>query len=436
MVCNGCLSGFWVDEIVKVAVITGWIGRALVILLSLVNSRLLIELVGVDGLAVQSIMISLTSWFALLNLGIPPAVQNMISRYRAENRDYDRLKHTASSLMLVIFVTLLPFVMGLGFIIKFLVLDRYPNVATSSVVAFCVGLFISGLCVLFNQILYAEQRGYWPNLYPAINVLCITGFLIALRSLNSCNINLVLLVFVVANLVVALLGILQARASHMWCLDRQVLADIWRNCRGFALFSLLATSVLGVDYLIMSRFLSAQDIAMYNICQRVFMGLFSVHAIILTSSWPGISETLFAKQWKVARNKVRNLLFIGMGMISVLGGIVFLFMRNIADVISYHKITSIPVTLTLLFLVYMFLRIWSDTYAMALLSCNETKVLNRYVPFQAVISVIAQLLFVNKFGIVGIMMGIIISFLATAVWILPKAFYKVTGKNVYQSTAG
>lgn len=413
------------------AVIAGWIAKALVIILTLVNSRLLIELVGIDGLVVQSILISLLSWFSLLNLGIPSATQNMISRYRAENRDYEPLKQTVSSAMLVLFIVLLPLVLGLGVAIKHFVLNQYPDVATSTVIFFSVGLFIAGLSALFNQILYADQRGHWPNLYPAINALCVTGCLIALRSINVLDINIVLLVYVLANLLIAVLGALQAKVFHTWCLDMRILAEVWQNCRGFALFAVLATSVLSIDYLIMSKVLSSHDIAVYNISQRIFMGLFSVHAIILTSAWSGVSETLFAKQWGKAKKLIRNLLFVGAGMIIVLGGTVFIFIGNIANLISHHKITSVPLLLTLLFLVYIFLRIWSDTFAMALLSCNETNILNRYIPFQAAISIVAQIWLGNKFGTIGIMLGLIISFLATAVWILPRAFYKLTQDNYY-----
>lgn len=410
------------------AVIAGWIARALVIILSLVNSRLLIELVGVDGLAIQSILISLATWFALLNLGIPSAVQNLISRYRAEGKDYERLKQTASSAVLVLFIVFLPLVVGLGVAVKYFVLSRYPDVATTTVVLFCVGLFVAGLSVLFNQTLYAELRGHWPNMYPALNALCVTVLLIAFQSLSIHNINLVLLAFVLANLVIVVLGAIQARVFRTWFLDWQLLEEIWHDCRGFALFAFLAAGVLGIDYLIMSRILSAQDIAVYNICQRVFMALFSVHAIILTSAWSGVSETIFAKQWGLARNRIRNLLFTGGGMVVVLGGIVMIFMGKIAEIISHSKITVVPMTLTFLFLVYMLLRIWSDTFAMALLSCNETSVLNRYVPFQTAISIVAQIWLGSKFGTVGIMFGLIISFMATAVWILPRAFYKLTAK--------
>lgn len=413
----------------KFAVIAGWIARVLVIILSLVNSRLLIDLVGVDGLAIQSILISLTIWFALLNMGIPSAVQNLISRYRAEGKDYERLKQTATSAMLVIFIMLLPLIIGLGVAVKHIVLSRYPVVATATIIIFCAGLFVAGISLLFNQTLYAEQRGHWPNVYPAINALCVTVYLIACKLLTIHNINLVLLAFVLANLVVAVLGALQAKIFRIWCLDRQILSEIWRNCRGFALFAFLAAGVLGIDYLIMSRILSAQDIAVYNISQRVFMALFSVHAIILTSSWSGVSETLFAKQWGLARKRISNLLFIGAGMVVILGGIVIMFMGNIAGIISHGKITEVPLTLTALFLVYMLLRIWSDTYAMALLSVNETSILNRYVPFQAAISIASQVLLGNKFGTAGILLGIIVSFLATAAWILPRAFYKLTRES-------
>lgn len=416
----------------KIAVIAGWIARALVIILSLVNSRLLIELVGVDGLAVQSILISLMVWFALLNLGIPSAVQNLISRYRAENRDYEKLKQTACNALLVLFVVLLPLVMVIGSTVKLFLLGKYPYVATSAVILFCIGTFISGLGLLFNQILYAEQRGEWPNIYPAINALCVTACLLFFRWAAVDDFNLVLMAFVIPNLLVLALGMTQARAFRIWVLDRHHLVEIWRDCRGFALFAFLAAGVLGIDYLVMSRLLSAQEIAVYSITQRVFMALFSVHAIILTSAWSGVSEVLFAKQWKIARRSIRNLLLFGISAGTILGGIAILLMGQVADLISHHKITYVPLSLSLLFLIYVLLRIWSDTFAMGLLSIGETKILNRYVPFQAIVSIVGQVILGSKYGTTGIMFGLIISFILTAAWILPVKFYKITSESKYE----
>ncbi|ACM20483.1 membrane protein, putative [Geotalea daltonii FRC-32] len=410
----------------KLAVVAGWIARALVIILSLVNSRLLIDLVGVEGLAVQSILVSLTTWFTLLNFGIPQAVQNLISRCRAEGHNHELLKQTASSALVVIFVVLLPVVMLLGVAIRHFVLARYPGVATITVILFCVGLFIAGLSVLFNLVLYAEQRGHWPNLYPAVNSLFVTGSLIAFRFLAIYDINQILLILVIGNLLVAAIGALQAGVYRRWSLDRHILKEIWHHSRGFALFSFLAAGVLGIDYLVMSRVLAAHDIAVYNICQRVFMALFSVHAIILTSAWSSVSETLFAKQWELARKKIRSLLIIGGGMVIILGSFIMIFMENIADIVSHHVITLVPVSLTSLFVIYMLLRVWSDTYAMALLSFNETNLLNRYVPVQAIVSILAQIVLGKEYGSTGIMLGLILSFAVTSVWILPKAFYHTT----------
>lgn len=107
------------------------------------------------------------------------------------------------------------------------------------------------------------------------------------------------------------------------------------------------------------------------------------------------------------------------------------FMEMIADIISNHKITSVPLSLTFLFLVYMVLRVWSDTFAMVLLSFNKTGVLNRYIPFQAAVSIVAQIWLGKVFGSTGIIFGLIVSFIATAAWILPRTFYKLTNENIH-----
>ena len=78
-----------------------------------------------------------------------------------------------------------------------------------------------------------------------------------------------------------------------------------------------------------------------------------------------------------------------------------------------------------LFGLFCLARAWSDTYATALMSLSRMKILWLYIPFQAVISLAGQYYFSRHYGLNGILLGLLLSFALTAVWILPVYFGKI-----------
>jgi Na+-driven multidrug efflux pump len=80
---------------------------------------------------------------------------------------------------------------------------------------------------------------------------------------------------------------------------------------------------------------------------------------------------------------------------------------------------AIEHSMILLFGLYMVIRVWTDASTVALQAANETGVLIRWIPVQAVISIAAQILLARHFAANGILLGLILSFLATVAWALP-----------------
>jgi len=415
----------------NLAVFAGWAAKVVVVLLSLLNTRMLIDLVGIEGLAVQSIIVSLTVWFALLNFGIPTAVQNLVSKYRAKGADYETVKNTAYTILIILFLLLLPVVLSAGLIVRYWLLSNYEFVSVQSVLIACTLMFISGLGLLFSQILYAEHRGIWANIYPAINAICVFAGLATLGWLGFTNFNIVLVVFLLPSLLIFCLGAFQIRAFRVWNLDVKIAREIWRDSKGLLLFATLSAATLAVDYFIMSRLLQPYDIAQYNLASRIFITILSIHGVLLVTTWPVISELLHRKQLSEARKKLALTLQQGLVFMVVAGGGLVMTMDWIIPILSGNKITDVPLYLSLSLFIYTMLRIWSDTFAMGLLCIGKTGPINLYIPFQAGISLIGQYVFANMFGVIGIVFGLIVSFVLTAAWILPWQFFKITKKNEY-----
>ncbi len=402
----------------------GWIAKLTVIVLTLVNTRLLVDLVGLQGLAAYAIIISLTTWIGLLNLGMPFAVQSLISKYRAEGKDYGEIKATAISLVLIMVAGLLPVMLAVGTAAKAILLSSYSFVTTPAVFAACLLLLIAGLTQTLTQILFAEHQALWPNIFPAINSLMVFAGLWMLRQGQLTSFDYTLLASLLPNAVIFVAALWKAEGMRRLSINRVHAVEIFQNAKGFLLFASLSAGTLAVDYLVMSQLLPAEDIATYNLMSKVFGVILSIHAVLLANAWSQMGDHLHAGRFAEARHRMHWLLTLGLAGGMVAGIVTMSSMSWILPLLAGDKIITVSASLMMIWALYIVIRIWSDSYAMGLMSFNKMSVMNAYIPFQALTNVIGQCSLGYWLGLPGILLGLIFSYLATAAWILPKYFYR------------
>jgi O-antigen/teichoic acid export membrane protein len=407
-------------------IIAGWGARTVVLLLAFVNTRLLIDCVGTEGLAAYSIVISLTPWLALMNLGLPVTVQNAISRLRGRNTDYILMRDQAFGTMLLVGVALSPISILIGWVTHRLLLTNYQFVSASTVMAVYLLIFIMGICQLLIQVMYAEHDALWPNIYPAFAPIWTTAILLIARYYKFDNFNLLLLLIGISNLLIPLhaakrLEILRRLKFNFHAAAKQVIES-----KNQFYFATLATATLSVDYITMSRTLATQEIVNYNLTSRLFMTLMVIHGVLLATNWTPISDLIHASKKEEAKKKLNKVLKQGLTIGAGGGFIILATMDPIANLLTNGEIYNIPFVLGLTFWTYTMLRIWTDTYAMALQSCGMVSEINKFIPLQAFISAISQYLLGTEFGAPGIVSGLMLSFILTASWIIPRNFYKIT----------
>ena len=71
---------------------------------------------------------------------------------------------------------------------------------------------------------------------------------------------------------------------------------------------------------------------------------------------------------------------------------------------------------------YIALRIWSDTFSTALQTMSNLSELINCLSLQVLISISAQYVFSLRFGVNGILYGLMASFVLTTAWILPLLY--------------
>lgn len=406
--------------------LVGWIAKIFTVVFSLINTRLLLDLLGVNGFALYSIIFSLIGWLSLLNFAIPSAVQNTISKFRIEQKDLTELFQTILFVVLAIIAFSIPLVIFISNLTYNSLFVNYTNILDVKYLIIMLFLLsLSGLSEIFNKILFALHQGYWANMYPAF--LSIIGFVILylLQTKDINNVNIVLTTFFLPYLLIFAIACIQSIGLIKPKFHKNIFLIVFSLMKNFFLFAVLAAFVLKVDYIIMAIVLKANEIATYNLDMRVFNLVLFMYGTVLAALWPVSSDLFHQKKFKLIKKSIHNNLLFGFLMTILLSSFIIVFKEPIFSLISGKDSLTISVTTGILTAFYILLRIWTDSYATILQSMNEVKVLIYVVPFQAFVSITAQYFFGMKYGVNGIIMGLCLSFLLTVAWVLPLKFYKL-----------
>lgn len=404
----------------------GWVTRAAVLLLSFINTRLLIDRIGADGLAAFSIIISLLPWLALMNLGLPITVQNTISRLRGQGTDFQLVRDQAFGLMLLVTVVMAPLAVMVGWLTHYFLLVNYSFASAGAVIYASLFIYIAGQSQMLAQIMYAEHQTIWPNIYPLFAALWTMAVLVIACYWNVDNFNLLLFFVTVSNLAAPIHAAVKLKVFQRAKFDYQSAWHQIYSSKDQFLFVTLALLTLSVDYLIMSRVLHALEIVNYNLVSRLFMTLLVIHGVLLAANWTPVADLMHAGEKIQAREKLEHVLKQGLVIGGGVGLIIFVGMNSAVQLLTGGAVDEIPSGLSIAFWIYILLRIWTDTYAMALQGYGMVSSINRFIPFQALISLSGQYFLGVHLGAVGIVIGMILSFLLTASWIIPRKFYSVT----------
>jgi O-antigen/teichoic acid export membrane protein len=284
------------------------------------------------------------------------------------------------------------------------------------------------LAAVSYRVLYAEQRGQWANLSTAVaNVAGLVGvWLLTRYELNGGAVEWALGLWLGPGTLAGILAWLVIARRHPPrsgnadpLLTRSLVNAAWR----FWGFALLSASTTGLDYAVMAQTLSSSQIIEYSAAARVFGLCFFIYVSLLQASWPLLSEA-FAKGDVSAASRLLERSMPAGAMIVASCTLALIVLREPASWLLLGR-SGIVMTRSLLILfggLYL-IRVWCDTYVLLLMSQTRMRVLWAYVPFQAVVSVSLQYLLAQRLGVNGIVLGVIISYLCTAVWVLPLAVH-------------
>lgn len=410
--------------------VSAWGSRVISAGVQLLSIRYLLRVFDTNSYSTFALLGALVAWSTLADMGIGNSLQNYISEHRAQGRSSAAWIATAAFMV----VPLILFFAGLLYFISPWLSGVYLHSATNLTneeknLVFGLAAFVfvaNSLGGIAYKVWFAKQMGWLANILPAVGAL-----------LGLCNIllfNISSFRFPLLAAVMLFFGpsAILALGSLYWAWHQNKQSFSLIECVptstrlikrgwGFLGFAIVATLVLQADYLVMSQRLPATDIVIYSIMQK-FFGLCSfVYSALLQALWPVCAELHAKQKWRELRTFASRYIWMGvLGM--VLFSILFwLFHKQLMHLLSGHM--EVPALTVFLFASYFVIRVWTDTYAMLLQSMNVFKPLWFLVSAQAVLSLGLQWVLAGLYGINGLLMGLILSFILTVSIGIPMVFY-------------
>lgn len=404
-----------------------WVSQVLLAVVQLMIIPVLSVELGADSYAVFAIMTSLVLWFSLADFSLGYSVQNFVSEARAKGESYDEYVFNTFFLgillLSILSITLIYFspLLGDRLLSKFTFIDS----ADRALLFLVVALFftVTAISNIAYKIWFAEHKGYLSNSFPAF--ASIVGFLVIYKyvpSLESNKLLFVLSVYSASPCLVALLVFVSrfiAVARGKVALSKVLIRKLAKRALMFWGLVLMASMVVQADYLVMSQVLTPTQIVTYSIATKIFGLFFVCYGAVLNALWPVFSEALVRGNVTVVQSYINRYVFFSIVLVILYSAVLAIFMPYISAILMPGITIVIPTSFIMLLAGYYILRVWSDMYAMVLNSISKLRVMWLYMPVQALLSVGLQFYLASIFGIYGIVIGLMASFVLTAAWILP-----------------
>jgi O-antigen/teichoic acid export membrane protein len=411
------------------AILVGWLSKIITVIINFLSIKLLFNTVGVDGVAIQALLVSICGWFGVIFIGIPQTILNELTSAINKRQITNSKKNRYFTIYLnyVVLLVLISFLLTI-LINHGVIFNSIKNLKSFSLFLFIFSQSTLALNEIPNKILYAEGRIIFPNISNSI--ISILVFVVLYLCFNSKFINLsssISTVFLMYSFPYLLVSIIYYLISFENCkLVNPLLMfkENFQELKSFFIFSIMSSFVLRIDYILLEKFSVLKYMAEYSVLSKIFMAGFFLYSLVLAILWPKF-RTLYenGKQDEIVKILLRSILLGIFGVISFCS-IILIFNGEIFKFISNNSILSLPSLTIILISIYYVIRICTDTFAVLAQSFGMTQYLVKITPIQAIISIIFGAILINYYNLNGLIVALIISYLLTVTWYLPLVILK------------
>lgn len=422
--------------------ITAVSSNVLTIIVGLVAQAVFIKILGSEYLGLNGLFSNVISMLGIVELGMGSAIIYNMYKPIAEN-DHEKIK----SLMQFYkksyrIITLIISIIGIMIIpfIKYIVDIESVTVGINVYLVYILFL-LETICSYIlsykRSMLYADQKEYITNIiHMGYTILVNTMQLTFLYFTHDYYLYLIIKVMMrlVENIVIS--SYVNRRYSYLLDnnvtkLDSKTEKDIFQKIRALFFHKIGTFIVSGTDNIIISKYLGLVTVGLYSNYYMIINAVQTVINHIIQATRASVGNLLVTesktKQFDVF-NKIRFVNF----WISCFSSICIFVIMDIFITICIGYKFVLPTKVLLVLVINFFIVSSRSTYG-AFKEAAGIFYEDRFVPIiESLLNIVLSIIFVKKFGLMGVFMGTIGSGLVLWCYSYPKYVYnKLFGGKIY-----
>lgn len=420
---------------------SAWLSRLLLAGAQVYTIPLLVRMLHTEEYAAHVLLAALAPWFLLADLGLGTALQNYVARFfgtagpsnQVTNRWMNRAAAICAGVAAVLLIS-----SPLTAPLLFNNFSELPVADQPKLFSLAALLYICGtLGNVAYKAWYAMEEGWRANVATGLAGLATLSTIHLLPWFEPGHrLYAAICITVGPQAVIGMIAFLFCRfrpASASLPSESAAMAHaagheeaeiqglvLWKTALNFLGFNLMAVMILNVDYLLIARLLTPEDIVMYGLITRIFGLFWMLYSTALQALWPICTRLLHAHEHGRAIVAVKRMLVSGLVGLVVFVAACVSGIEPIFRLLTAQKVAAPAVPLLLAFALYYAIRVWTDTFAMVLQSQNKLGAFYRSTPVQVLLSIGLQAALIPMYGLSGALLGLMGSYLLTVTWILPR----------------
>ena len=422
--------------------ITAVSSNVLTIIVGLVAQAVFIKILGSEYLGLNGLFSNVISMLGIVELGMGSAIIYNMYKPIAEN-DHEKIK----SLMQFykksyLIITLIISIIGIMIIpfIKYIVDIESVTVDVNVYLVYILFL-LETICSYIlsykRSMLYADQKEYITNIiHMGYTIIVNTMQLTFLYFTHDYYLYLIIKVIMrlVENIVIS--SYVNRRYSYLLDnnvtkLDSKTEKDIFQKIKALFFHKIGGFIVSGTDNIIISKYLGLVTVGLYSNYYMIINAVQTVINHIIQATRASVGNLLVTesktKQFDIF-NKIRFVNF----WISCFSSIcIFIIMDSFITIWIGYKFV-LPTKVLLVLVINFFIVSSRSTYG-AFKEAAGIFYEDRFVPIiESLLNIVLSIIFVKKFGLMGVFMGTVASGLVLWCYSYPKYVYKnLFGRSYY-----
>ena len=409
-----------------------FLGQIFAIFISLITRKIFIDSLNSEYLGINGLFTNILTILSLVELGIGPAITFSLYKPLKEN-SVDKIKALMSffkKCYIIIGVTILILGMSITPFLSYLISDL-PNINNLNLI-YCLFVFNSAISYFWSYkkiLLTSDQQGYVVSKYHYILYFIMNMLQIILLVITN-NYILYLIIQILFTLLENILISFYVNKKYPFLKEKNIdkieirtKKEITKNIKAMIMHKFGSIIVTATDNLIISKYVGVVAVGLYS---NYYLIINNIHKILKQTFNAVIASVgnLGAENNKSKLIQIFNrinfinyyiqslcsiiMLIVFQDFISLWVGADYLFSFDIVFVLVLNFYFTGLRTSVLLFKDALGLY-WQDRYKALV---------------EAIINLVASIYLANKFGVIGVFIGTLISTLTTCFWLEPHILYK------------